>query len=350
MDDQYQRCDLKLSGEYREHRVNWSDHSVLVTGCTGLVGSWLTQALIERGAHVVGLVRDGVTHNHFTRAGLAQHMTLVSGDLSEISRLERTLNEYEIETVFHLAAQAIVPIAYRNPLSTFETNIRGTYLLLEACRRNSVVKRIVIASSDKAYGDQATLPYTEDAPLKGAYPYDVAKTCVDLLAQSYWKTYQLPVCITRCANIFGGGDLQWTRLIPKTIRNALCDHAPTIRSDGTFQRDYLYVKNIVDGYLLLAERMDELHCYGEAFNFGMERPYTVLEMVETILSQMGKTHLMPQILDTAKGEIRNQYLSTHKARSVLGWTPRYSLKDGLAETIAWYTEYFEEARCVQQLV
>ena len=238
--------------------MDWAERPVLVTGCTGLVGSWLTQALIARGAKVVGLVRDGVSHNHFTRAGLAQHMTIVGGDLSEISRLERILNEYEIDVVFHLAAQAIVPLAYRNPLSTFETNIRGTYLLLEACRRNPVVKRIVVASSDKAYGDQATLPYTEDAPLKGAYPYDVAKCCADLLAQSYCHTYCLPVCITRCANIFGGGDLQWTRLIPRTIRNALFDQAPTIRSDGTFQRDYLYVKNIVEGYLLLAERMDEL--------------------------------------------------------------------------------------------
>ena len=213
---------------------------------------------------------------------------------------------------------------------------------MEACRRNQMVKRIVIASSDKAYGDQPVLPYTEDAPLHGAYPYDVAKCCADLLAQSYWKTYKLPVCITRCANIFGGGDLQWTRLIPRTIRAALHDEAPTIRSDGTYQRDYLYVQNIVDGYLTLAEQMDDLKCYGEAFNFGSELPRTVLEMVEIILGQMGKMHLMPNILDTAKGEIRNQYLSTVKARSVLGWTPRYSLKEGLGETIAWYTEYFEE--------
>jgi CDP-glucose 4,6-dehydratase len=323
--------------------MTWAERPVLVTGCTGLVGSWLTGALVERGARVVGLVRDSVQRTHFTRSGLPSQITMVRGDLSDISLLERILNEYEIDTVFHLAAQAIVPIAYRNPLSTFETNIRGTYLLLEACRLHQLVKRIVVASSDKAYGDQPVLPYTEDMPLHGAYPYDVAKCCLDLLCQSYWKTYQLPVCITRCANIFGGGDLQWTRLIPRTIRAALFDQAPTVRSDGTFHRDYLYVKNIVDGYLTLAEQLEEKHLGGEAFNFGSERPLTVLEMVAIILKKMDRTHLIPQVLDTAMAEIRNQYLCTDKAVHRLGWLPRYSLESGLDETIAWYTDYFKEA-------
>ena len=319
--------------------MTWRDHSVFVTGCTGLVGSWLTSALVEKGARVVGLVRDQVPRGTFVQRGLAQQIVCVRGDLSDITVLERILGEYEIELVFHLAAQAIVPIARRNPLSTFETNIRGAYLLLEACRRSETVKRVVMASSDKAYGESDHLPYVEEDRIAGCYPYDVAKSCADLLARAYFRTYGMKIAVTRCANIFGGGDLQWTRLIPRTIRAALCDEAPTIRSDGTYQRDYLYVANIVDAYLTLAEQLDRKEVAVDAFNFGSERPMTVLEMVRLILTKMGKSEFMPTILDTAAGEIRNQFLATAKARRILGWEPKVSLEDGLTDTIAWYTEY-----------
>ena len=317
----------------------WRDRPVFITGCTGLVGSHLTAALVEKGARVVGLVRDAVPRTNFTQRGLADQIICVRGDLSDITLLERMLGEYEIDTVFHLAAQAIVPIARRNPLSTFETNIRGAYLLLEACRRSETVKRVVTASSDKAYGESDHLPYVEEDRTAGCYPYDVAKSCADLLARAYFRTYGMKIAVTRCANIFGGGDLQWTRLIPRTIRAALRNEAPTIRSDGTYQRDYLYVANIVDAYLMLAEQLERKEVAGEAFNFGSERPMTVLEMVRLILTKMDRIELIPTILDTAAGEIRNQFLATAKARRILGWEPTISLEDGLTETIAWYQEY-----------
>ena len=316
----------------------WQDRPVFVTGCTGLIGAWLTKELVAKGARVVGLVRDSVPRTTFTEWGLAEQITTVRGDLSDLGLLTRILHEYAIDTVFHLAAQAAVPVASKDPYLTFESNIRGTYTLLEACRRASP-KRVIVASSDKAYGDQVTLPYTEDAPLHGDYPYDVSKSCVDLLAQSYWKTYELPVCITRCANMFGPGDLQWTRIVPRTIRLALRDEAPTIRSDGFYKRDYCYVRNIADAYMTLAERMEENWTWGEAYNFGSETPLTVFELVEKILSKMGKGHLLPNVQNTATGEIRHQWLDCTKARTDLGWRPTYTLDEGLEATIAWYTQY-----------
>ena len=319
--------------------MTWQDRPVFVTGCTGLIGAWLTKELVAKGARVVGLVRDSVPRTTFTEWGLAQQITMVRGDLSDLTLLERILHEYSIDTVFHLAAQAAVPVASKQPYLTFESNIRGTYTVLEACRR-SAPTRIIVASSDKAYGDQVTLPYTEDAPLHGDYPYDVSKSCVDLLAQSYWKTYQLPVCITRCANMFGPGDLQWTRIVPRTIRLALRDAAPTIRSDGFYKRDYCYVRNIADAYLTLAEKMDET-VYGEAFNFGSETPLTVFELVEKILGKMQKGHLLPQVHNTATGEIKHQWLDCTKARTQLGWRPMWTLEEGLEATIAWYADYLE---------
>lgn len=317
----------------------WRDRPVFVTGCTGLLGSWLTADLVEQGANVVGLVRDTVPRTNFLKLGLENRITLVRGEVEDYFLLERILNEYEIEAVFHLAAQTIVTIANRNPVSTFETNIKGTWNLLEACRRSPTVKRIVVASSDKAYGDQDTLPYREDAPLQGAHPYDVSKSAADLLATSYWQTYRLPVCVTRCGNLFGGGDLNFNRIVPGTIRSALRNEPPIIRSDGTLKRDYFYVRDAAEAYLQLAEQMDTLRCHGEAFNFSLERPMTVWEITEAVLAQMNKADLKPKILNEASGEILNQFLSAEKARRVLGWKPRYSLAEGLKETIQWYEEY-----------
>jgi len=317
----------------------WQDRPVLVTGCTGLLGSWLTGDLVTRGANVVGLVRDSVPRTNFLDLGLPERITTVRGEVEDYFLLERVLNEYEIETVFHLAAQTIVTIANRNPVSTFETNIKGTWNLLEACRRSATVKRIIVASSDKAYGDQRALPYKEDAPLQGSHPYDVSKSAADLLATSYWRTYRLPVCITRCGNLFGGGDLNFSRIVPGTIRSVLRSEPPIIRSDGTLKRDYFYVRDAADAYLTLAERMEGQRCYGEAFNFSLEQPMTVLEIAKAILGQMKRSNLKPEIRNEASGEILSQYLSAEKARRVLGWKPQYSLTEGLEETIQWYKRY-----------
>ncbi len=317
----------------------WRDQSVLVTGCTGLLGAWLTHELLERGSRVIGLVRDSVPRTNFTRLGLDGRVVVVRGEVENYLLLERVLNEYEVEGVFHLAAQTIVPIANRDPLSTFETNIRGTWNLLEACRRNGRVRRVVVASSDKAYGEQPTLPYLETAALQGTYPYDVSKSCADLIARAYFHTYRLPVCITRCGNLFGGGDLNFNRLVPGTIRSALYGEPPLIRSDGTLRRDYFYVRDAVEAYMTLAERIDDGGCAGEAFNFSLEQPLTVLEMTGRILTAMDRQGLTPIIQGLASGEIREQYLSADKARRLLGWEPRYSLGEALRETVEWYRWY-----------
>jgi len=317
----------------------WRHRPVLVTGCTGLLGSWLTDRLVRDGAIVTGLVRDNVPRTNFIRLGLEKRICIVRGKVEDYFLLERILNEYEIECVFHLAAQTIVTISNRLPISTFETNIKGTWNILEACRRNPTVKRIVVASSDKAYGDQNKLPYEENSSLLGIHPYDVSKVCADLLALSYWRTYKLPVCVTRCGNLFGGGDLNFNRLIPGTIRSALLGEPPVIRSNGELKRDYFYVDDAASAYLKLAEMMDELGCYGEAFNFSNEYPISVLEMTATILNLMKKTHLKPVIQNKAPGEIQHQYLSANKAKEVLSWRPRYNLDEGLKETIKWYQGY-----------
>ncbi len=325
-----------------EREAFWRGRPVFVTGCTGLLGSWLTHELVKRKARVVGLVRDNVPRTNFLRLRLNERITTVRGEVENYFLLERTLNEYEIETVFHLAAQSIVTIANRSPLSTFETNIKGTWSLLEACRRSAIVKRIIVASSDKAYGEQKELPYKEGTPLRGTHPYDVSKSCADLLALTYWNTYRVPVCVTRCGNLFGGGDLNFNRIVPGTIRKALLNEPPIIRSDGTFKRDYFCVTDAADAYLMLAEQMEKLGCYGEAFNFSHERPLTVIEITETILRLMGKKKLKPIIRNEATGEILSQYLSAEKARKVLGWKPKYSLDAELKKTIEWYKEYLRD--------
>jgi CDP-glucose 4,6-dehydratase len=318
----------------------WRDKNVLVTGCTGLLGSWLTMDLVNRGAVVTGLVRDLVPRSNLNLSGSGDKINTVRGSIEDYQLLERTINEYEIDTVFHLAAQTIVTIANRNPLSTFSANIEGTWKLLEACRRNPSVRRIVIASSDKAYGAHEKLPYRESAPLKGTHPYDVSKSCADLIAYSYYNTYKLPVCITRCGNFYGGGDLNFNRLIPGIIRATLNDEPTIIRSDGSFIRDYFYVKDGVMAYMLLARKMEEKQLQGEAFNFSNEIQLTVLELTKKILKLMGREDLEPVIKNEAQGEIRHQYLSAAKARDFLDWSPGYTLEKGLAETVAWYKDFF----------
>jgi CDP-glucose 4,6-dehydratase len=318
----------------------WRNRPVLITGATGLVGSWLIWQLFQSGADIVCLVRDWVPQSEAVRSGLMEQVKVVRGDVRDQACIERVLGEYEIDTVFHLAAQTIVQIANRNPISTFETNIQGTWILLEACRHSPTVKQIVIASSDKAYGDHDHLPYHEDIALQGRHPYDVSKSCADLIAQAYAISYGLPVAVTRCGNFYGGGDLNWNRIVPGTIRSILSGQAPIIRSDGSFVRDYLYVEDGAAAYMLLAEKLSvnpELR--GNAFNFSNELQVTVLDLVRRIIRLMG-SDLVPDVRNEAQNEIRNQYLSAAKARGELGWQPLFSLEDGLQKTVDWYREYF----------
>jgi len=318
----------------------WENRNVFITGSTGFLGSYLTDELIRRKASVTSLVRDWVSNSRFIFSDTYKKVNIIRGEVEDYTLLERILNEYEIEVVFHLAAQTIVETANRNPISTFESNIRGTWNLLEACRRNPLVKKIIIASSDKAYGVQHNLPYSESTPLQGTHPYDVSKSCADLLAYAYFNTYNLPVCITRCGNFYGGGDMNFNRIIPGTIRSVLYNERPVIRSDGSYIRDYIYVKDAVSAYLLLAEKMGDKSIPGEAFNFSNEIQITVLELTQKILSLTGREDLKPVIENRAEKEIKHQYLSAEKARKKLSWQPLYTLDQGLHETIAWYREFF----------
>lgn len=319
----------------------WRDRPTLVTGATGLVGGWLVKRLREAGADVVCLVRDWIPDCELARSGELQRVKTVRGDICDQALLERTLGEYEIDTVMHLAAQTIVGIANRNPVSTFESNIQGTWCLLEACRRSPRVKQIVAASSDKAYGDQETLPYDEETPLQGQHPYDVSKSCADLIAHTYAKSYALPVVITRCGNFYGGGDLNWNRIVPGTIRSALRGQRPIIRSDGLFVRDYFYVEDGASAYMLLAEKLAaDPNLIGHAFNFSNEIQVTVLELVDRLLKNMD-ARLEPDVRNEASNEIRHQYLSAAKARRMLGWEPLYTLDEGLRRTVDWYRDYLK---------
>ena len=318
----------------------WRDRPVFVTGASGLVGGWLVRQLLAAEADVVALVRDWVPRSELVAANLIDRVRVVRGDVRDQETIERALGEYEVATVFHLAAQTTVGVANRNPVSTLDTNIRGTWTVLEACRRSPAVQQVVIASSDKAYGEQQALPYTEDAPVLGRHPYDVSKSCADLLAQMYAKTYGLPVCVTRCGNFYGGGDLNWNRLVPGTIRSVLRDERPVIRSDGKFTRDYIYVEDGARAYTLLAERLGARpDLAGEVFNFSYERRMTVMELVDQLLTAMG-SRLEPDVRNEASNEIRDQYLDSTKARQVLGWTPAFGFDDTLRATIDWYEEYF----------
>lgn len=323
----------------------WESRRVLVTGATGIVGSWLVKALLEQGASVVALVLDADPQSELYRSNDIRQVTVVNGGLEDFWTLERAINRHEVDTVFHLGAQTLVGTAHRFPLPTFEVNIRGTYNLLEACRlHHDLVRRLVIASSDKAYGEQPNLPYTEAMPLHGRHPYEVSKSCADLIAQAYHHTYQLPVAIARCGNVYGGGDLNWSRVVPGTIRSILAGERPVIRSDGKYIRDYLYVRDAALAYLRLAERLDETRgVRGEAFNFSTERPTTVLDIVRMMLRLMDAGHMEPEILNRATGEIRSQHLSAAKARDMLQWEPQFDLETGLRETIDWYRAFLSPA-------
>ena len=317
----------------------WQHRNVFVTGATGFVGAHITRKLIEQQARVICLQRDGVRANSLDLFNLRQHVTVIQGALEDYALMERILNEYEIESVFHLAAQAIVGAANRSPLSTFETNIRGTYFLLEACRQTKSVARVVVASSDKAYGTHEKLPYTETDALNGLFPYDASKVCTDVIARSYAHTYKLPVAVTRFANVYGPGDMNLSRIIPGTILSVLKNVAPMIRSDGTPIREFIYVDDVARGYLLLAENIQAAQ--GEAFNFGTGEQINMLALTNRIIHLLGRENdLQPEVLLQAKiaGEIDAQFLSPAKVKSCLDWQSEVSLNEGLQKTITWYRE------------
>lgn len=318
---------------------------VFITGGTGLLGSHLTRLLVECGAEVVALVRDSVPrslfHDRSPAWDLERKVSVVRGEIEDYALLERTLNEYEIDTIFHLAAQTLVGNANRSPIATFKANIEGTWNLLEAARAHSrKVERVLIASSDKAYGDLHGEAYDENCPLRGEHPYDVSKSCADLLSHAYFASYGLPVAVTRCGNFFGPGDLNFSRIIPGTIRDALQGKPPVIRSDGKFIRDYIYAEDGAHAYLTLAEAMKKgahgvAHA-GQAFNFSYGLRLTVLDVVNQVLRELQKTHLVPKILNEAANEIPVQCLNSQKAKEMLGWQPRFGFQEGLKKTIAWY--------------
>jgi len=319
----------------------WRHRRVFVTGGTGLLGSHLVAELLRRQAEVVCLVRDWVPESEAVTSGTLARCRVVRGELEDYQLALRVLNEYEIDTVFHLGAQTIVGTASRSPLSTFESNIKGTWVLLEAARvLGARIERVVVASSDKAYGEHPTLPYTEDAPLMGRFPYDVSKSCADLIALSYFHSFRLPVAVTRCGNLYGGGDLNFNRLIPGTIRSALLGESPVIRSDGSFVRDYFFVRDAVEAYLALAERVPEAGFAGEAFNFGTETPLSVIEMARRVLAAAGRPDLELTIQNQATNEISRQYLACAKARRLIEWKPVWTIDDSLRETVKWYEEWF----------
>jgi CDP-glucose 4,6-dehydratase len=320
----------------------WKNKSVFVTGATGLLGSWLVKRLVSEGAQVVILLRDWVPQSNLVLAELMNRVNVVHGKLEDFFLMDRTLNEYEVDTCFHLGAQTIVGTANRSPLSTFESNIKGTWNILEAARKSLLLKRIVVASSDKAYGSQKTLPYTEEMELRGLFPYDVSKVCSDMIALSYFHTFQLPVAITRCGNFYGGGDLNFNRIVPGTIRSLYNNESPIIRSDGTFLRDYIYIEDAVDAYLTLAEALDREEIRGEAFNFGTEKPARVIDIVEKIIALSGKTDIKPTILGQGGKEIKEQFLSSTKAKRLLAWESTYPLDKGLRKTLAWYENFFAQ--------
>ena len=313
--------------------------SVLVTGAYGLLGSRLTRTLVDGGAHVTVLKRDNVVASALVLEETELHVNVVHGDVCDQPLIERALGEYEVATVFHLAAQTIVGVANRSPVSTFETNMRGTWTVLEACRLAGV-ERVVVAASDKAYGAHAELPYREDFALQPLYPYDVSKAATDMIARSYWHTFRLPVAVTRFANLYGGGDLNLSRLVPECVLAAMGGRRPVIRSDGTLERDFLYVDDAVDAYLAISALLDDGRGAGEAFNAGGDRPHSVLEVVELACRAAG-TGVDPDVRGTGTppGEIARQWVDSTKLRELSGWEPRVSLEEGLRQTVEWYRRY-----------
>ena len=314
--------------------------NVLVTGACGFLGAWLSEELVKQGANVTALDLEFNSMSNFRLLRLEEKTNIVVGSIAKYGLVERALNRYDIDTCFHLGAQAIVPVANRAPIETFKSNIEGTWNVLEASRKLGTLERIIVASSDKAYGEHETLPYTENAPLKGMHPYDVSKSCTDLISQTYFHTYGLPVSIARCGNIYGGGDSHFSRIVPGTIKSALSGQQPVIRSDGTPVRDYIYVDDVVEGYITIAEKMKSKDVVGQAFNFGTNKPLSVKEIVLKILTACEKQDLKPKILAKCGGEINKQYLSSGKARQRLGWSQKTSIDDGLKPTVKWYSDFF----------
>ncbi|MDF3033464.1 MAG: rfbG [Alphaproteobacteria bacterium] len=330
--------------ESLEMKEFWQDRRIFITGASGLVGGWLVEALLENRADVIVLLRDWVPGSRLLTSKLLEKVTIVRGDLTDPKNLERILAEYEIQSVIHLAAQTIVPIANKNPLSTFESNIAGTWNLLESCRFIKTIQSIVIASSDKAYGDVFELPYKEDMPLRALYPYDVSKACADMISTSYAKTFDMPIAITRCGNFFGGGDLNWNRVIPGTIRSIMRGQSPIVRSDGTLVRDYIYVEDAVSAYMTLTKALTlNPTLAGEAFNFSNGTQRNVLELTKTVIKILG-SNLEPLIQGHNHGEIQEQYLDSTKAATRLGWAPHYGLEEGLKKTVSWYKNYLENMK------
>ncbi|MFH1442337.1 MAG: GDP-mannose 4,6-dehydratase [Candidatus Omnitrophota bacterium] len=321
----------------------WDNKRVLVTGFEGFLGSNLTKQLISDGAAVFGL--DIKTHRPQTILTLAEYkkIKVIKGDVANYSLIKDIINNNNIQIVFHLAAEALVGRGYKNPLNTFKSNIRGTWNVLEACRLADNLEAVIVASSDKAYGAHNNLPYKENFPLIGSHPYDVSKSCADLITNTYFHTYCLPVAITRCGNIYGPGDFNFSRLIPDAIKSLILNKTLKIRSDGNFVRDYVYVDDIVAGYIKIAELFKKYKLSGEAFNLSDENPITVIKLLDEINNTgFHNRKVTYKIMNTAKYEIKKQYLSSIKARRILGWKPKYSLKEGLKKTADWYAGYFHQ--------
>ena len=317
----------------------WKSKNVFITGAGGFIGSWLAKTLIEKGANIVVIIRDTKKVCSLDHLKIKDKLEIIQGDITDLHGIESAINGKEIDTVFHLAAQPIVGVANKSPISTFESNIKGTWNVLEACRLNKNVKRVIVASTVKAYAVQKKLSSTENPKLLDFYPYDASKACTDILTRSYYATYNLPVAITRNTNTYGGADLNFSRLIPNIIYTLLENKQFVIRSDGLLERDYMYVKDAIEGYLVLAEKLEEVK--GQAFNFGTFKSISVIEVFNKIASLMGKGDVKPKILGNTKTEINRQFLGIEKVKKTFGWQPKYSLEDGLKETIEWYKENLE---------
>lgn len=317
----------------------WRGRPTLITGATGLMGGWLLKRLLDAGAEVVALVRDGARHSFAVQEGLLERTTILAGGLEDFDLLRRAAASHSIDTAFHLAAQPLVGVAKKDPRGTLETNVRGTWNLLEALRLSGA-RQVVVASSDRAYGDTEVLPCVEENPVQGRYPYDVSKSCADLISRMYASSFGLPVVVARCANLFGGGDLNFSRVVPGAIRATLQNERFVIRGDGKSVRDFLYLKDAANAYLALAESLaEDPSLGGEAFNFGLDNRMSVLSLARRILSIMERPDLEPVVLNQDSGEGREHYLSSAKARRRLGWMPQYSIDEGLRETVAWYRAY-----------